>query len=278
MYDLLIAASPLLFAALGALFTELAGALGIFIEGFMGIGAFFAYVFLVKTGSVAAACCLTALLGAGLGWALARFITVSGADPFIVGLALNLAAGGATTSLSEVWFGTKGVLRHTGIQTAGALPIFVLIAVICYALAGVFVYRTRPGLRLRAGGLSPKAALERGVSVRRYQEGAWMIAGLLAAVSGVCLTLRVGAYTPGGVSGRGWIALAAVYLGFRTVGGTALAALVFALAEYAGIRLQSIRSLPATALLGIPSALALNFYTVSCLIRKKGRLDGTTLH
>jgi simple sugar transport system permease protein len=95
------------------------------------------------------------------------------------------------------------------------------------------------------------------------------MAAMLAAVAGACLSLRVGAYTPAGVAGRGWIALAAVYLGFRTVWGTAAAALVFALVERIGISLQGMGALPATALLGVPAALALVFYTFSCVIRKK---------
>jgi simple sugar transport system permease protein len=73
----------------------------------------------------------------------------------------------------------------------------------------------------------------------------------------------VGVYAPGGIAGRGWIALAAVYLGFRRVWGAALAALVFTLAERLGYGVQSFGALPATALLGLPSALALVLYTLS---------------
>jgi simple sugar transport system permease protein len=54
-----------------------------------------------------------------------------------------------------------------------------------------------------------------------------------------------------------------VYLGFRTVPGTAAAALVFALAEHIGQALQGFAALPATVLLGFPSALALLLYSVS---------------
>jgi simple sugar transport system permease protein len=80
----------------------------------------------------------------------------------------------------------------------------------------------------------------------------------------------VGAYTPGGVAGRGWIALAAIYLGFRTVWGTAIAAMVFALAEYIGFGLQSFGAVPATVLLGLPSGLALLLYTLSHFWVKRG--------
>jgi simple sugar transport system permease protein len=92
---------------------------------------------------------------------------------------------------------------------------------------------------------------------------AWATASFLAALAGAALTFRVGVYAPGGIAGRGWIALAAVYLGFRRVWGVALAALVFTLAERLGYGIQRFGALPPTALLGLPPALALVFYTIS---------------
>jgi simple sugar transport system permease protein len=265
-----VSLTPLLFASLGALLTEFAGVLGIFIEGFMNIGAFLSYFFMVKTGSTLIASCLTGVICAGGGWALARFVAVSGANPFIVGLAMNLAADGLTSVLSYACFGTRGVLRGiVGLDTARSLPFFVYIAIGCFAVAWFVVYRTRVGLRLRVIGVSVRFAQERGFDAARFVAGAWAVAAMFAALAGVCLTFRVGAYTPGGAGGRGWIALAAVFLGFRRVWGTALAAVLFAFVERVGIMAQGLSILPATALLGLPSLLALLFYTLSCMIRRR---------
>jgi simple sugar transport system permease protein len=161
-----------------------------------------------------------------------------------------------------LWFGTRGVLRNAGLVIPGRLP-FTISAWAFTILAAIFIYRTRPGLRLRASGLSPEAAAERGIRPERYRELAWAAAALLAALAGAALTFRVGVYAPGGIAGRGWIALAAVYLGFRRVGGVALAALIFTLVERLGYGIQRFGALPPTALLGLPSALALVFYTFS---------------
>ncbi|MDR2630845.1 MAG: ABC transporter permease [Spirochaetaceae bacterium] len=278
---ILTSATPLLLAGLGALLTEFSGALGIFIEGFMVLGSFFAFVLAVNLGSVWWGTLLTALLGAVTGWALARFIHKTRANPFIAGLALNLAAGGVTDSLSRIWFGTKGVLRApelsipgpvfiplieklpgVGKILSGQLP-FTYAAWVLVILGGLFIGKTPLGLRLRAAGRSPLAAEERGLHPAWYREGAWAAAAFLACLAGAALSFRVGAYTPGGVAGRGWIALAAIYLGFRTVRGTAVAALVFALAEYVGFGLQGFDAVPATVLLGLPSGLALLLYTLS---------------
>ncbi|MDR0496680.1 MAG: ABC transporter permease [Treponema sp.] len=282
---LLNSAAPLMLAGLGALITDLSGALGIFIEGFMITGAFFSWVFVGWTGSVFWGTFLSATLAALTGWALARFVRLTGANPFIAGLALNLAVTGITLSLSAAWFGTKGVLLNPGIKIPASVPLianipllgkifsglnpFTFAAWFCVAIFAIALNRTVPGLRLRASGLSPEAAIERGIRPGLYREGTWAIAAFLAALAGAALTFRVGAYAPGGIAGRGWIALAAVYLGFRKVWGVALAAIVFSFAERLGYGIQSFGALPSTALLGLPFALALFFYFVSQLIKKQ---------
>jgi simple sugar transport system permease protein len=281
--SLLTSATPLLLAGLAALLTELSGALGIFIEGFMVLGAFFAWIIAVNSGSVWWGTLLTALLGAFAGWALARFVRKTKANPFIAGLALNLAAVGITDSLSRAWFGTKGVLRAPDLAIPGPVPLplidklpgvgkilsgqlpFTYIAWALIILGGLIIGKTPLGLRFRAAGLDPRAAEERGLRPAWYREGAWAAAAFLACLAGASLSFRVGAYIPGGVAGRGWIALAAIYLGFRTVRGTAAAVLVFALAEYVGFGLQGFGAVPATVLLGLPSGLALLLYTLSHL-------------
>jgi simple sugar transport system permease protein len=287
--DLLSSAAPLMLGSLGALLTELSGALGVFIEGFMTLGAFFSYIFANRTGSAAAGIVLAAALAALAGGGLSRFVHATGSNPFIAGLALNLAAVGITDSLSTMWFGTKGVLRNPQLPVPGpvTIPVLERIPLIGGILSGerpavytawgltlltaLIISRTRIGLRLRASGLSVMAAEERGIRPQRYREGAWAAAAFLAALAGAALTFRIGAYAPGGVAGRGWICLAAVFLGFRRVWGVALAALVFALAERIGLGIQAFGALPATVLLGLPSALALVLYTLSHFIdnRKK---------
>ena len=287
MEGLLNSAAPLMLAALGALISDLSGTLGIFIEGFMISGTFFSWVFAGWTGSVFLGSALGAIIAALGGWALARFVSISRANPFIAGLALNLAATGITLSLSASWFGSKGVLQNPQIAISGpvvipfvdGIPIlgrilsgqnpFTYAAWACAMIIVVFLKRTVPGYRLRASGLSPEAAAERGIRPGLYREGAWAAAAFLAALAGAALTFRTGAYVPGGAAGRGWIALAAVYLGFRKVWGVVAAAIVFTLAERLGFGIQGLGSLPATVLLGLPYALALLFYFLSLFFWKQ---------
>jgi len=287
MEGLLNSAAPLMMAGLGALLSDLSGALGIFIEGFMITGAFFSWIFAGWTGSVFWGSFISALLAAFAGWALARFVRLSGANPFIAGLALNCAASGITLSLSALWFGTKGVLHNPVIKIPGPVTIplidripilgsilsgqnpFTYTAWACALIIAIGIKRTVPGLRLRASGLSPDAAAERGIRPGFYLEGAWALAAFLAALAGAALTFRVGAYAPGGIAGRGWIALAAVYLGFRKVWGVIAAAIIFSLSERLGYGAQAIGALPTTVLLGLPSAMALLLYSLSLIFIRR---------
>ena len=262
--------APLLLAGLGALLSDISGALGIFIEGFMISGAFFSWVFSIWTGSALLGTLLSSFLAAGTGWALARYVRISGANPFIAGLALNLAASGVTLTLSAIWFGTRGVLLNPGIRIPSQ-STFTVIAFSFAIIIAVLLSRTVPGLRLKASGLSPDAASDRGIRPSYYREAAWAAAAFLASLAGAALTFRVGAYAPGGIAGRGWIALAAVYLGFRKPWGVVAAALIFSIAERLGYSLQSFGALPATAFLGLPSLLALLLYFLFKLFYKDKR-------
>ena len=282
MFDgLFSSAAPLALAALGALLSELAGKLAIFTEGFIAGGSFFAFFVVEKTHS-AFLTCVIIFLGCGLaGWAAARFVRAVRADPFITALAVNIFFDGLTAFLSLRFYGEKGTLRSEAVPRLSALdlpfitPLPVIgkiiapvspfaLAALLFALGiSVFLDRTRAGLRLRASGAGPEAARERGLFPERYLELAWALAAAFAGLAGAALMFRVGAYTPGSSGGRGWIALAAVYLGRKRVAGVLGAALVFAAAERVAFGAQGVQAASATALLGLPSFLALVFFVLS---------------
>lgn len=294
---ILTAAAPLLIAALGALLTERAGVLLIGLEGFMTLGAFgvFALTVLFASAPLSAvplpaalsaplAIVAVCLACAVLGLLLARFVRVSGANPFVAGLALNLAARGFCGALAERLFGTAGAVRdaafnaapHVRIPVFESLPIigrffrpqspFVLAALAAALLCALFLRFTVAGFRLKAAGLSAEALSERGLEAAKYRAVSWAAAAFLAALAGAALSYRVGVYAPGGEGGRAWIALAAVYLGFRRVWGIAAASLVLATAEQAGFAAQSVFQ-GAAALPGLPSAIALALYALASRVR-----------
>jgi simple sugar transport system permease protein len=281
-FNVFYAAAPILIAALGALLTEYAGFLLIGIEGFMVLGSFGCFLLTVWTGSAVAGTLATVVLCSIGGFLLCRFVKKSSADPFIAGIALNLAAQGLCGILSLRIFGTGGVLRNTlftAPPTVGLFlpqPPFVYIALVCLVVETVFLKTTVPGFRLRATGLSAgagcAAVTERGLDLWRYREGSWAAAAFLSALAGCAISFRVGVYSPGGIGGRAWIALAAVYLGFRNVWGIFVASMVFALAENLSFGAQGLFQSASKhgvyAMAGIPSALALVLYVLACRLSK----------
>jgi simple sugar transport system permease protein len=285
-FNVLYAAAPVMMAALGALLTEYAGFLLIGIEGFIVLGSFGCFVLTVWTGSAVAGTLISAFLCAAAGFLLARFVRKCGADPFVAGIALNLAAQGLCGALSMRFFGTAGVLRNAAFTAPPPLHIppleklpmlgvflspqapFVYLALTALVIEAFFLKSTVWGFRLRAIGLSAAgdagaAVLERGLNSWRYREASWTAAAFLAALAGCALSFRVGVYAPGGAGSRAWIALAVVYLGFRNVWGIFAASLVFAFAENISFGVQGLFQDSAAALLGIPSALALLLYVLA---------------
>lgn len=287
MFDVLISAAPLTLAGTGALWTELAGSLAIALEGWMALGAFAGYCWTLWTGSSFLGAALAALSASAAALLLAIFVEKTGADPFIAGLASNLGIAGAIPLISAKIFAAAGVLRLPSPAGGALLPSAafarppagashfgdwhlgsVCAALVFAALSAYLLNKTPLGLRLRSSGLAPAAAAERGVNPARYRVLSWTVAAFLAALGGAALTFRVGVYAPGGVAGRGWLALAAVFLGFRKTRGVLAASLVFAAAGRLALRAQNAPSIPAPALLGLPSLIALALYALSLALSK----------
>ena len=294
MFDgLLASGTPLILASLGALVSELGGTLAICIEGFIATGAFFSFVFAAKTQSLFLACVLVFVLCGLTAWTIARLVRALHADPFIAALAFNIFANGLTASLSQTLFGSKGTLRLSAkdmVSMAATLPQtdipfirniplvgdmlmplnpLAFTALLAALVLFAFVRYTKPGLRLLAAGTAPEAARERGLHPEWYRETAWAVAGALAGLAGAALTFRLGVYAPGNSAGRGWIALAAVYLGGKNVFGVTGAALVFAAAERIAFGAQGRFAAAATALLGLPSFIALLCFVLTSVRRGK---------
>ena len=263
--------TPFLLAAIGGLYTELAGMLNIALEGLILTGAFFSIVFAAATGSLLAGILLgipCSMLLALLFGAITLYLR---ANVFITGLATNLFASGFTVVLAFQLFKTKGVIQFSDIP---ALPVLTVPAalqripvigdilfghnIIVYATwlivlaSALVIYRTPFGMRLRGTGLGPETIRSLGLDPRRYQLAGILVSGLTCGLAGAFLTLQLAAFVPEISSGRGWIALVAIYLGNKTPWGIAIAAFVFGLAESFSNYAQGILNVPADFILSLP--------------------------
>ena len=283
--------TPFLLAATGGLYTELSGMLNISLEGLMLIGAFFGVVFAGLTGSLAAGlalgvlCSLLAALVFGL-------ITLNlKANVFIAGLATNLLASGLTVVLAFQLFKNKGVVRFElgrlpslSIPALNHVPlladlllghnVLVYCSWLIVLISALVIYRTPFGLRLRGTGLNAQTIASLGLRPQGYQLAAILISGLTCGLAGAVLTLNLAAFVPNITSGRGWIALVAIYLGNKTPLGIVVASFVFGLAEAFSNYAQGAIKVPADFILAFPYAitvLAMVVYSIWRHYRARGR-------
>ena len=241
-------ATPLVFAAMGGMFSERSGVVNIALEGLMLISAFAGVVGAYLSGSAWVG--LGFAMAAGLSFALihALMCVTFEADQIISGTAINLLALGGTGFLMVEVFGQGGTSPRVprfgslGIPVLQDIPIIgpalfdqSLLVYLMYVLIPVtffVVFRTPFGLRLRATGEVPEAVDTAGVSVARMRYYGVGLSGILAALGGAYLSMGLlSAFTEGMTNGRGFIALAALIFGRWNPVGAAGAALLFGFAQ-----------------------------------------------
>ncbi|MGA2995832.1 ABC transporter permease [Bradyrhizobium sp.] len=217
------AASPLLLAALGELVVERSGVLNLGIEGIMLLGALTAAAATFGSGSVvvgiASAIAASSLLGL-----LFAFLTVTiRADHVVAGLALVLFGDGLSSFAGHDLVGTD-IGQHVpplALPWISDIPalgqIFFrqnALVYFSYLMVGVvwyFLYRTRPGLALRAAGEKPSAVDVVGWNVFRIRYLAVLFGASMAGLAGAFLSVAyLTTWAEGMTAGRGWVALALV--------------------------------------------------------------------
>lgn len=242
------AATPILYAALGGLLSELGGKINVALEGLMLVAAFTAVIATIHPPPGLApallpwwgllAGLLAALLLALL---LAALHLECGADLVVAGIALNLLAAGLTVFLLAELAGDKGSTARfatPALPDVGGLHVLVLGAPLLAGALWLFLNHTRPGAWLRAAGENPAAAHAAGIPVRRMHYLALLGSGLLASLGGVYLSMGwLTLFQADMTAGRGYLALAAVFVGRRSLAGVCGAALLFGAAGVLATRL-----------------------------------------
>jgi general nucleoside transport system permease protein len=249
--------TPLILAALGGLYSERGGVINIALEGMMLAGAFTAAAVTVFTHSPWAGL-LAAVIAGLVVAALHAVVTINyRADQVVSGAAINILFLGVPALLSGALFESTGATpqlpRDQTMPNTLVYLAFILVAVTAYV-----IYRTRFGLRLRAVGENPEAAMAAGVSVTRMRYAGVLISGALAALGGAYLSIgQSSLFTRNMTAGRGFIALAALIFGKWDPVGALLACLFFGFAEAVAIRMQGTIDIPNQFIQMIPYVLTM---------------------
>jgi general nucleoside transport system permease protein len=259
-------AIPYLFAASGGVISERAGLIGLGLEGYMLSGAFCGALASYYSGSA-----WIGLVGAMAGGvAMATLYAVTAirfrADQVVVGIAINLLVIGLTRFFLRLAFhsssnsprvpGFGAEQSGAGFAALATDPLFWL-GIVAVIGVGWLLYRTAFGLRVRAAGEHPAAAISVGVRVARIRYLAAALSGLLASLGGAYLALDQHQFTAEMTAGRGFIALAATIFGRWDPLRAALACLLFAAAETLQIQLQGTQIIPSQFVEMIPYALTI---------------------
>ena len=106
-------------------------------------------------------------------------------------------------------------------------PFYLLYALVPFSWW--LMFRTRWGLEVRASGEDPQSADVSGIDVNKRRRQTIYWTGITSGLGGAYLVfVQVGRFDPGIVSGRGFIAIAAVIFGGWTLKGTVAGCIVFA--------------------------------------------------
>jgi simple sugar transport system permease protein len=218
----IIAATPLIYAAIGELVVERSGVLNLGVEGMMLLGAVagFATAFAGYSPVLAALAGMIAGLLAALLFAVLALTFLT--NQYAAGLALTILGSGLSAFLGRQygaapltaipplhvpWLGDVPVLGRLLFR----YDLMVYLAILIVFAVSWFLYRTKWGLIVRIIGESPQSAHAIGYPVIRIRYLTTMFGGAMAGLGGAYLAI---AYTPIWVenmtAGRGFIAVVLV--------------------------------------------------------------------
>lgn len=291
----LFVAAPLIFTALGGMFSERSGVVNIGLEGLMVIGAFVAIVFNLtfadQFGDATPWLSILAALAAGALLSVLHAVAsiTFRADQVVSGVAINFLAIGLSLFLVKLFYDKGQTDRITesfskiDIPVLSDIPVIgplffsngyitTYIAILTAFAVWFVMFKTPFGLRLRAVGEHPMAADTMGINVTKMRYIGVILSGAFAGVGGaVYATIIARDFSHATISGQGFMALAALIFGKWHPLGAMGAAIFFGLAQglsVIGGQLPLLEDIPTMYLLITPYVL-----TILALTGFIGRAD-----
>ncbi|WP_374702781.1 MULTISPECIES: ABC transporter permease [Bacillaceae] len=291
----LFVAAPLIFTALGGMFSERSGVVNIGLEGLMVIGAFVAIVFNLSfadtLGSATPWISILAAMAAGALLSVLHAVAsiTFRADQVVSGVAINFLAIGLSLFLVKLFYGKGQTDRISesfnkiDIPLLSDIPVIgplffsngyitTYLAIIVAFAVWFVMYKTPFGLRIRSVGEHPMAADTMGINVVKMRYIGVILSGAFAGVGGaVYATIIARDFSHATISGQGFMALAALIFGKWHPLGAMAAAIFFGLAQglsVIGGQLPLLEGIPTMYLLITPYVL-----TILALTGFIGRAD-----
>ncbi len=220
--SLIVAATPILLAAIGELVVEKSGVLNLGVEGMMITGAICGFVIAVETGNPVIGFAAAAAGSAALSLIFAFLTQYLLSNQVATGLALTLFGLGISSLMGQGYVGIRAPeTKDLNLGPLSDIPVvgpilfshdwMVYFSLALVALTWWVLKSTRVGMILRAVGENHDAAHALGYKVVLIRVAAIAFGGACAGLGGAYLSLvRVPQWTEGMTAGAGWIALAIV--------------------------------------------------------------------
>lgn len=267
--------APILLVALGGTFTTKAGIFNIGLEGQMLIAAFFAVLGSIWTSSAIGGVLIGMMAAMIFAGTFSLLVVTLRANEVVVGLALNILAGGLTISLTKAIFGTRGSIVNPDIVgfspvnipiiddipgldrvLSGYTPLVYLAFILVFVVWIIF-YRTRLGLHIRVTGEKPEAAEALGINPNTMQHIASLMCGALAGIAGAHLSLGyITMFAENMSAGRGFMAVAVLIFSNGDPVKVLLGCLLFGFSDAMALRLQTF-GFPSYLVLTVPYIVTL---------------------
>lgn len=250
--------TPILFASISCYSASITGIGNIAVESIMTLSALFSILGSYWTQSAVLGVLIGLAMGILLALMIAFFSMKLGANPFLVGVALNTFADSLAIFILYIFTGDKGSSASLKAPTLGSwnIPLIKDIPVLGQILSGhyvttyvcwlamillyILVFKTPLGMRMRACGLNAEAAKTAGINVQKLQVLSLVLSGAFAALGGIYLSMNyIGLFSKGMVGGMGWMGVAANGIANGNYGSLLISGLVFGIFRTVAIRFSS---------------------------------------
>lgn len=257
----------LLFAAIGEIFAERSGVMNLGVEGMMLLGAMAGFSTSLYSHNAWLGLLVAILAGGALSLAHGLVTIHFQADQVVSGLSLTFLGTGLALVLGEGLTGQNPpLIPEVNFPVLSSIPfignvffsnhsILVYLGYLLIPFTWYYIYKTRPGMHLRAVGEKPSAADTLGINVYGVRYFYVFVGGCLAGLAGATISLSVspGWYSSQTTSGQGWIAVALVIFAQWNPGRAAVGGYLFGMLRRFILDLQG----PAV-LFGFPNPIFMN--------------------
>ncbi len=282
----LLAATPLLIAALGEVIVEKSGVLNLSIEGMMSVGAVVAFIVVLYSGSHWLALVAGGMAALALSVIFAFVVLLALGNQVVSGLAVGLFGIGVAGLVGKPYENmTVAPMQRIDVPLLSDIPVLgpglfhhplpVYLAPLLAVVLWWMLKYSKVGLVLRAVGESPESANAVGYNVVGVRFLAIIFGGFLAGVAGAFICIASSTlWADGMIAGRGWIVIALVVFAMWRVERVIIGAYLFGAASIGELLVQSAGiSVPSQLMTSIPYIVTIVAVSILSMDGKRVRLN-----